>query len=205
MLHIGIMGGTFDPIHLGHIQLAEQALNEVHLDRILFMPNHTPWMKRGRGVLDIEHRLNMVRLGIEGHPSFELSLVEIEAAGDSYTYQTLETLKKDYPKETQFYFIVGADSLFNMEDWVHPELILQNAVILAAVREGHDREALNKQRERLIRLFGGEIRLLSMEQVDISSTRIREEFYRSASVKEMLPKKVAEYIAQHHLYQNEAS
>ena len=204
MLHIGIMGGTFDPIHLGHIQLAEQALNEVHLDRILFMPNHTPWMKRGRGVLDIEHRLNMVRLGIEDHPSFELSLVEIEAAGDSYTYQTLEALKKDYPKETQLYFIVGADSLFNMEDWVHPELILQNAVILAAVRDGHDKDALNKQKERLLDLFGGEIRLLSMEQVDISSTRIREEFYRSASVREMLPKKVAEYITKNHLYQNEA-
>lgn len=204
MLHIGIMGGTFDPIHLGHIQLAEQALNEVHLDRILFMPNHTPWMKRGRGVLDIEHRLNMVRLGIENHPSFELSLVEIEAAGDSYTYQTLKTLKKDYPKDTQLYFIVGADSLFNMEDWVHPELILQNAVILAAVRDGHDKDALNKQKERLLDLFGGEIRLLSMEQVDISSTRIREEFYRSASVREMLPKKVAEYITKNHLYQNEA-
>ena len=204
MLHIGIMGGTFDPIHLGHIQLAEQALNEVHLDRILFMPNHTPWMKRGKGVLDIEHRLNMVRLGIEDHPSFELSLVEIEAAGDSYTYQTLEALKKDYPKDTQLYFIVGADSLFNMEDWVHPELILQNAVILAAVRDGHDKDALNKQKERLLDLFGGEIRLLSMEQVDISSTRIREEFYRSASVREMLPKKVAEYITKNHLYQNEA-
>lgn len=204
MLHIGIMGGTFDPIHLGHIQLAEQALNEAHLDRILFMPNHTPWMKRGRGVLDIEHRLNMVRLGIEDHPSFELSLVEIEAAGDSYTYQTLEALKKDYPKKTQLYFIVGADSLFNMEDWVHPELILQNAVILAAVRDGHDKDALNKQKERLLNLFGGEIRLLSMEQVDISSTRIREEFYRSASVREMLPKKVAEYITKNHLYQNEA-
>ena len=203
MLHIGIMGGTFDPIHLGHIQLAEHALNEMHLDRILFMPNHTPWMKRNRDILAIEHRLNMVRLAIEDNPAFELSLVEIEAAGDSYTYQTLETLKENFPKETQLYFIVGADSLFNMEDWVHPELILQNAVILAAVREGRDKEALHEQKERLIELFGGEIRLLSMEQVDISSTRIREEFYQSQDVKEMLPKKVAEYITQNHLYQNE--
>lgn len=203
MLHIGIMGGTFDPIHLGHIQLAEQALNEIRLDRILFMPNHTPWMKRNRDILAIEHRLNMVRLATEDNPAFELSMVEIEAAGDSYTYQTLKTLRKDYPKDTQLYFIVGADSLFNMEDWVHPELILQNAIILAAVREGHDREALHEQKERLIRLFGGEIRLLSMKQVDISSTRIREEFYHSARVREMLPAKVTEYITQNHLYQNE--
>lgn len=201
MSKIGIMGGTFDPIHIGHLQLAEQALTEWKLDFILFVPNHTPWMKQDRAVTEAGRRTAMVKLAIEGHPRFRLSTVEIDAGGNSYTWQTLETLKAQYPGDT-FFFILGADSLLSIEKWAHPEKIFENAVILAAVRDDCDMELLQKQKEHLSDCYHGKIALLSMPLVDISSTRIREEFYKCEDIRSMVPCKVAEYISQNHLYNN---
>lgn len=201
MAKIGIMGGTFDPIHIGHLQLAEQALTEAKLDVILFIPNHTPWMKQDRAVTTPEHRAAMVKLAIEDHPGFKLSTVEIDAGGNSYTWQTLEALKEQYPGD-KFFFILGADSLLSLEKWAHPERIFENAVILAAVRDDCDRKLLQKQKEHLTDCYHGEIRLLSMPLVDISSTRIREEFYSRQDIRNMVPCKVAEYIVQNRLYED---
>ncbi len=199
MSKIGIMGGTFDPIHIGHMQLADQAFKEYELDKILFLPAHIPWMKKDRQITKESHRLEMVRLAIEDFPYYELSLVEIEAGGISYTCQTLETLKKRCP-EDEFFFILGADSLLSIDKWVHPEKIMQMAVILAAVRDHCDRNMLEKQRYELINKYHGHIFLLEMPPVHISSTLIRQEFYHDPKIAKMLPEKVAEYIRQNHLY-----
>lgn len=199
MSKIGIMGGTYDPIHLGHMQLAEQALTEQKLDKIIFIPNHVPWMKKERHITEENHRLEMVRLAIEDHPDYELSLVEVEAGGNSYTYQTLETLKKQYPEDV-FYLILGADSLLSIEKWVHPEKIMENAAILAAVRDDCDKDMLTKQAHYLTDKYHGQICLLDMPPMDISSTKIRNEFYDNSGIPKMLPEKVAEYIRQNHLY-----
>lgn len=199
MSKIGIMGGTFDPIHNGHLKLADQAYREISLDRILFIPNHIPWMKQDREITDVNHRLEMVRLAIEAFSAYELSTVEIDAGGNSYTYQTLETLKTQYPKD-EFYFILGADSLFSLENWVHPEKIMENAVILAAVRDDCDRSGLSDKCRLLTEKYQARIRMLTMPPVDISSTKIREDFYTDPAVSDLVPVKVAEYIREYGLY-----
>lgn len=199
MSKIGIMGGTFDPIHIGHMQLAEQALTEKELDFVLFVPNHTPWMKYDRTVTEAEHRAAMVRLAIEDNPAFKLSTVEIDAGGNSYTWQTLETLKEQYPGD-EFFFILGADSLLSIEKWANPEKIFKNAVVLAAVRDDCDKEKLEKQKEILTEKYDARIQLLSMPPISVSSTEIRQEFYTDSRIRKLVPEKTADYILKNHLY-----
>ncbi len=199
MSKIGIMGGTFDPIHIGHIQLAEQALAEAELDSVLFMPNHTPWMKHDRAITEAEHRAAMVQLAIEDTPAFKLSTLEIDAGGNSYTWQTLEKLKSQYP-EDEFFFILGADSLLSIEKWAHPEKIFENAVIMAAVRDDCDKAKLEKQKAVLAEKYHARIVLLSMPPVAVSSTKIRQEFYTDSQIRKMVPDKTAGYIIQNNLY-----
>lgn len=199
MSKIGIMGGTFDPIHIGHIQLANQALSEAELDSVLFMPNHTPWMKHDRAITEAEHRAAMVQLAIEDNPAFKLSTLEIDAGGNSYTWQTLEKLKSQYP-EDEFFFILGADSLLSIEKWAHPEKIFENAVIMAAVRDDCDKAKLEKQKATLAEKYNARIMLLSMPPVDVSSTKIRQEFYTDSQIRKMVPDKAAGYIIQNNLY-----
>lgn len=199
MSKIGIMGGTFDPIHIGHMQLAEQALIEKELDFVLFVPNHTPWMKHDRTVTEAEHRAAMVRLAIEDNPAFKLSTVEIDAGGNSYTWQTLETLKEQYPGD-EFFFILGADSLLSIEKWANPEKIFKNAVILAAVRDDCDKEKLEKQKDMLTEKYDARIQLLSMPPISVSSTEIRQEFYTDSRIRKLVPEKTADYILKNHLY-----
>jgi nicotinate-nucleotide adenylyltransferase len=200
MSKIGLIGGTFDPIHMGHMRLAEQALLQMELDKILFIPNHIPWMKQDRKITEEEHRLAMVRLAIETIPDYELSMIEIETGGMSYTYQTLETLSQLHP-EDELFFILGADSLMSIEQWKHPEKIMKYAALLVAVRDGYDKKQVNAQKEKLITLYQAKIYLLTMSEIDISSTQIRNEFYDNPKTAQMLPAKVAEYIRQNHLYQ----
>lgn len=200
MSKIGIMGGTFDPIHNGHMKLAEQAYIQYSLDKLMFVPNHIPWMKADREITAETHRLEMVRLAIEDFSRYELSMIEIEAGGNSYTYQTLETLKKMLP-EDELYFILGADSLFSIENWIHPEKIMANATLLAAVRDDCDNNDLTAQCQKLTHKYGASIFPVSMPPIDISSTRIRACFYRDPEIAKMLPPKVAEYIIRHHLYE----
>ena len=199
MSKIGIMGGTFDPIHIGHIQLAEQALAEAELDFVLFMPNHTPWMKHDRAITAAEHRAAMVQLAIEDNPAFKLSTLEIDAGGNTYTWQTLEKLKSQYP-EDEFFFILGADSLLSIEKWAHPEKIFENAVIIATVRDDCNNAKLEKQKAVLEEKYHAGIVLLSMPPVDVSSTKIRQEFYTDLQIRKMVPDITAGYIIQNNLY-----
>ncbi len=198
-MKIGIMGGTFDPVHNGHLKIAECAYKELALDFVIFMPNHIPWMKKDeRRISDDFHRLNMVKLAIEDYPYFRCSSLEVDRKGNSYTYETLAELKKQY-KEDDLYFIMGADSLLQFDKWYHPELILQNAVIVTAVRDDCSMQQLKQQMDFLLKSYSGSIILLQMERIDISSTNIRT----AQSMDELsrfLPKKVCEYITQNHLY-----
>lgn len=132
---IGIMGGTFDPIHVGHLILGEKAYEQLGLDKILFMPAGNPPHKRNRkGRASDEQRVEMVNLAIQGNPHFELSLIEMNAEGFTYTYCTLETLKKQNP-DTDYYFIIGADSLYNFATWMEPARICQACTIVVATRD----------------------------------------------------------------------
>lgn len=201
MAKIGLMGGTFDPIHNGHIALAKQALAEFSLDRILFIPNHCPWMKSGRRIADAKDRIDMVQAAIKDEPRFDISYIEIEAGGNSYTCNTVAQLKKEHPEDS-YYFILGADSLFTIDQWLHPEIIFQCVTILVAVRDDCDLDALKIQKEYLESKYKGDIRLMHMQKIEISSTYIREHFYTSENVHQMLPALVYQTIKERQLYRD---
>lgn len=195
---VGIMGGTFDPIHVGHLILAENARVCLELDEILFIPSGTPYMKEN--VLDSRTRIAMTSAAIEDNPYFALSKIEAERSGRTYTYETLQQLKQDNPN-TEYYFIVGADSLFSMDGWKNPEAIFSSCIIIAAMREGHSRIELCQQIEYLKERYYADVRLLPERNVDISSTDIRDRVRNHESIRYLVHDSVLDYIEKHHIYQ----
>ncbi len=202
-MKIGIMGGTFNPIHNGHLTLAKTAKNQYLLDEIWFMPNRIPPHKEITSSEDMtKHRAEMVKLAIAPFKDFVFQPYELENTDVSYSYKTLEHFKNVYP-EHEFYFIIGADSLFALEHWVKPERILKCCVILASVRDGKATSEMEEKIEYLHSRFDCDIRLLNMPNIDISSTDIRKCAKDGISLKEIVPKNVAMYITEHHLFQGE--
>lgn len=189
----GIMGGTFNPIHIGHLLLAESAGDSFGLDEILFIPSGRPYMKREAEVLDRKVRYEMTRLGIEDNPAFSVSDIEVKRKGNTYTCDTLLLLGQQEP-ETEFYFIVGADSLFSMETWRNPEYIFKNCTILAAIRDDKDSGRLAEQIACLEEKFAANICQITFKEVDISSTDIRMRLAGGQSIRYMVPDKVISYI-----------
>ncbi len=195
----GIMGGTFNPIHMGHLLLAENAKEAFGLDEILFVPSGLPYMKNGIEIADKWMRLEMTRLAVSDNPAFVLSSAEVEREGNSYTWETLELLRDKEP-ETEFFFIEGADSLFAMESWKNPEIIFRDCTILAAVRDGKGDDDLREQIDRLEKKYGARIGLIGMKEISFSSTDIRERIRNGRSIRYMVPDKVIEYIKKYRLY-----
>lgn len=195
----GIMGGTFNPVHIGHLLLAENAKEAFGLDEILFVPSGLPYMKNGIEIADKWMRLEMTRLAVSDNPAFVLSSAEVEREGNSYTWETLELLREKEP-ETEFFFIEGADSLFAMESWKNPEIIFRDCTILAAVRDGKDDDDLREQIARLEKKYGARIGLIGMKEISFSSTDIRERIRNGRSIRYMVPDKVIEYIKKYRLY-----
>lgn len=197
---IGILGGSFDPIHQGHLNIAQNAYQEFQLQEIWFVPaGHSP-NKRESSMTPAEIRAKMVSLAIEDIPYFKLSTVEIDAPDTSYTYLTLSRFKEHFP-QYEFYFIMGADSLDYFEKWVHPEIICQNAVILTAIRDDMDRSVIQNKIAEIQKMFPAEIYPISGEKTDISSSEIRTTFQSNQDEVPLIPVKVADYIKSHHLYE----
>lgn len=196
---VGIMGGTFDPIHYGHLLLAESAIEQYQLDEILFIPSGNPWLKDSSQVLDKKTRVSMTGIAIEDNPSFALSTVEIDREGNSYSYETLEILREKNPS-TCYYFILGADSLLDIEKWKHPERLMKSCTLLTAVRDDCDTEALKKQIDYLNKTYDAVIEILPMKRIDISSTDIRNKIREGKSIRYLLPDSVREFIEKNHIY-----
>ena len=202
MAKIGIMGGTFDPIHNAHLMLGRQALTEYHLDEVWFMPSHNPPHKTDHRVTGTKDRCEMVKLAIAGEPRFRFSDFEISRAGNTYTAQTLKLLKEAYPKHT-FFFIVGADSLYHIESWYHPEEVMRQVTILAAGRECEDASCtLEEQAAYLIKKYGAAIFLLHSDTMEVSSQELREREMNGGRIHNLVPENVERYIEEHGLYQN---
>lgn len=201
-MKIGIMGGTFDPIHIGHLLLGEFAFEQFSLDEIWFLPNGNPPHKdMGEMNTCLEHRVEMVRAAISGSPHFKLSLHEAKEGIHSYTYQTMLEFHEMYP-DNQFYFILGADSLFSIEKWKYFEGIFSYCTILAAMRDDKDVGDMKKQIAYLKKKYEAEIELLMAPLLEISSTTIRKRAAKGLTVHYMVPDKVADYIKEHHLYRD---
>ncbi len=197
---VGIMGGTFDPIHKAHIALAECAKAQLSLDEVWFMPAGDPYLKHSRKVSPATDRAAMTALAIEGHPRFRLSRLEMERSGETYTSETLTILHARYP-DVHFYFIVGSDSLYQLERWHAPETILRLATLVAAEREYADRpRSFGAQVRYLEECYGADVAVLLFEEMDISSTEIRARAARGEDITALVPPAVATYIEAHQLY-----
>lgn len=200
-MKIGIMGGTFAPIHNGHLMLGEYAYRQFDLDEIWYMPNGHPPHKNDPHIEEMtRHRVEMTRLAIRETPYFRLSTYETEQNRLSYSYQTMEELNRLYP-EDEFFFIIGADSLFAIEIWGHPERLLVSCTMLAAFRDGKSTEEMSAQIAYLNKKYHARIRLLRTLSMDISSHEIRERIQNHLPITDMVPEAVADYIARHHLFE----
>ncbi len=196
---IGLMGGTFDPIHIGHIALAEEAKQQFGLDSVIFMPTGDPWHKAGKNVTPAIHRSAMVLASIEGCPEYQFSDMEIQRKKTTYTAETLTQLCEENP-DCEYYYIVGADSLAYMERWYKPEVIFEKAVILAACRNTQTREQFFEKIKMLEEAYHGDIRFLEVEEVPISSSKIREMAKNKEDISVWVPEKVDAYIKDKGLY-----
>lgn len=198
---IGILGGTFNPVHLGHLFLAEYARVHMNLDMILFIPTGVPYMKNNKEILPSNIRMNMLELSISSNPYFKSSDLEIKRAGNTYTFETLEELHQIYPN-AELFFIVGADCLFTIDKWYQPQQIFDNCTLLAANRNDVSDEQLEQRRKYLADTFHAKILLLDVPQMDISSTDIRNNLKSGNSIRYMVTDAVFDYICQNKFYQN---
>lgn len=199
MSKIGIMGGTFNPIHLAHLIMAEHAYEQFALDKILFMPSKNPPHKPQKDILPDSLRSRMVQLAIEGNTHFEFSGLELDREGTTYTFETLEELNEKY-SENEYYFILGADSLFSIEQWRNPERILELSHIIAAVRDHLSEDKMLEQIAYLTEKFSAKIHLLETPNMDISSQMLREKIKLGQSIRYYVPNEVEQYILEHKLY-----
>ena len=198
---IGIMGGTFDPIHNGHLMLGEQAYKEYGLNEVWYMPSGHPPHKKSRNVTEPAKRFAMTELAMKAHEGFVCSDFEVSRTGYTYTAQTLRLLHEAYP-EHSFYFIIGADSLYEIEKWYEPDQVLAQAVILTAWREYEEADrSMDRQIAYLISKYGADIRTLHCGEMDISSAELRYMIARGQSIADYVPWEVAAYINAHGLYQ----
>lgn len=199
MSKIGIMGGTFNPIHFAHLILAESAYEQFSLDKIIFMPSKNPPHKSHEEIVSDELRSNMIQLAIEGNPHFEFSGLELNREGTTYTYETIEELTKEYPNN-EYYFILGADSLFDFEKWRNPVRILELTNIVAAGRDHLSENKMKKQIEYLSEKYNANIYLLKTPNMDISSQMLRKKVKIGETIRYYLPDVVEQYIIEHKLY-----
>ncbi|MFQ5860658.1 MAG: nicotinate-nucleotide adenylyltransferase, partial [Dehalococcoidia bacterium] len=137
-MRIGLLGGTFDPIHLAHLLIAEEARVKLDLEEVVFVPTGEPWMKAGQPLSPGEHRLNMVRLATATNPFFRVSSVELDRPGPSYTVDTLEILRQEMGHEVEFCFLLGLDSLKSFHRWKEPARVLELCTLVAVARPGRD-------------------------------------------------------------------
>jgi len=196
---IGVLGGTFDPIHKGHLAIAEAAMKRLGLDEVYFVPSARTPLKESDTILAAEHRVKMVRLAIAGYPYFKLSTIEIDRPGPSYTVDTIAQLRDSLGADNELYFIIGLDSLVQLPRWREVARIIQMCQLVAVPRPGYslpDKDSL----EAVIPGISQRLIILDEPKMDISATEIRQLAKRGESISHLVPEAVAEYIKKNKLY-----
>jgi nicotinate-nucleotide adenylyltransferase len=211
---VGVMGGTFDPVHLGHLRVAEEAVEELRLDTLLFVPAAVPPHKTGTAILPFEHRWEMLRLATEQHPRFTVSDIEQRLPGKSFTVVTLRKLSETYDGAAQLFFIAGLDAFLEMDTWWHYRDLFRLARLVVLRRPGyHETEMLGFLRERVSSLYSYDdtdscyrhprlfpVHFLNNTWLDISSTRIRQLAKAGKSLRYLVLAEVMHYIQANQLY-----
>ncbi|MDP2919782.1 MAG: nicotinate-nucleotide adenylyltransferase [Dehalococcoidia bacterium] len=198
---VGVLGGTFDPVHNGHLAIAEETRCRLELDDVIFVPAGKPWMKAAKPITPAAHRIAMVRLAISRKPCYRLSTIEVDMAGPSYTVDTLETLHYEYRGRAEFYFIMGWDNLPELVRWKNPPRIIELACLVALPRPGSSLPDLAAIEEKIPGLLKRVI-IVEMPLVNISATDIRERVREGLPIGEMVPKEVEWYIREKGLYRD---
>lgn len=199
---IGVLGGSFDPVHLGHLIIAEHILGRLGLDTVLFIPCNIPPHKRAAAVAPAAHRMQMVRCAVRGNPRFQASDMEIVRGGVSYSVDTLRTLRVIYSDSTEIYFIIGADSLMELASWREYRTLLSLCRIVTAARPGFVPGRWPAQKGLYTRSEIAAIRRYCVHSplIEISSTEIRRRSGNGLSIRYMVPDAVARYITARGLY-----
>ena len=198
-MRIGILGGTFDPIHFGHLAMAEEARVQLGLDQVFVVPAGRPWLKEGQQLSSAGDRIEMARVGVASNPHFTLRLDEVDRPGPTYTVDTLEALKQELPPENELFFILGLDAMEDFHRWKNPERLLELCQLVIVQRPGSPEFDL----DRMVNQFpgaAGRLSVLSMPLMGISGTEIRRRAESGISLRYHLPDAVAEYIENHGLY-----
>lgn len=197
---LGLMGGTFDPVHNGHLLIANEAGWRLDLDTVIFIPTGDPPHKQDHHVTPARHRLEMVRLATGDNPLFEVSAIEIERPGLSYTAQTLRALHEDYGEGVDFYFIIGVDAAADLLNWNEPDQVVSLARLVVVNRPGFD-FPLEKLQAGLPQIDLSErLILLDVPLVEISSTEIRHRVAGGISIRYLLPEEVIAFIERERIY-----
>lgn len=197
---IGIMGGTFDPIHYGHLVAAEVARSEFGLNKVIFIPAGSPPHKQQKDITDPEHRYAMTVLATSSNPGFEASRLEVDKDGLTYTFDTVKDLKRIYGEDTEIYFITGADAVLELLTWYRIRELLTLCKFIAVTRPGFDKRDLEQKIGEISSEYNGEIICIEVPLLAISSTDIRERLKKGKTIKYLLPEAVEKYIRENSLY-----
>lgn len=198
-MRIGVLGGTFDPVHNGHLIIAEEAQMKLGLEKVLFIPAGRPWFKDGEMVSDQGRRLEMLRLAVEGNSVFEIDTLELERQGNTYTIDTMEELRRRFGEDVELFFIIGIDALAELGRWKDPERLASICHFATMRRPGFtdlDLEAMEREAPGV----SGRVHVLDNVQVDISSSDIRGRVEEGRSIRYLAPPAVRAYIEEHGLY-----
>lgn len=198
MFKIGIFGGTFNPIHNGHLYLSKCVSNILNLDKVIVLPANIPPHKAWLNITDSYHRYEMCRLAYEDNPLFKISDFEVSKKGSSYTIDTLNYFLHEY-KNCKMYLIMGADSFCSVMKWYKFEEIIKNATLCTAPRDKYSIEKLNEI-DKILKSIGAETKVLNIPIFPLSSTLIRKNIYTNNKIDDLVPEKVAEYIRRNNLF-----
>lgn len=201
---IGLMGGTFNPIHYGHLLIAENAYEQFQLDEVIFIPTGQSPHKDARQILCAQERMEIIDLAIADNPHFSCSDYEIRKEGISYTYLTVQAFYEQ-KAESELFFIMGADSLAYFDSWMRPDEISRMSTILAAVRDGLNQKELLPIREFLQQKYGTKIGFINTPNFSVSSRMIRQRILNHQSIRYLVPEAVEQYLLEHDVYQTKMS
>ncbi len=198
-MRIGILGGTFDPIHMAHLVIAEEARVRLGLEEMVFIPTGQPWLKANQPISPAPLRMEMVRLAVASNPFFRVSSIEVDRPGPTYTVDTLEALRDQWGQDTEVYFVVGMDALMDLPKWRDPARLLDLCTLVVFARPEYGDVSFSDL-EQAVPGARDNVRILSDPQFGVSGTDIRRRVARGVSIRYLVPEAVERFILDHRLY-----